>query len=138
MSKDTVVVRKLSTKECWGYLSRTSFARLAYHLRGQTRIAPINYALDEDQRVIFRTAEGSKFYALQVEDRVALEIDDYDETRAYSVVIQGHVSEILEPHEIKEATVNLRPWVRTHKKHVLAITVDEITGREFEITPHGT
>ena len=157
MSKDTVVVRKLDKSECWDFLGRSTFARLAYHLRGHTRIAPINYALD-GQRIIFRTAEGSKFYALQVDDavafeidaydddeawsvvaqgRVALEIDEHDAATARSVVIQGHVSEILQPEEIKDATVHLRPWVRTEKKHVLAIAVDKITGREFAITPHG-
>ena len=136
MSKDTVVVRKLDKSECWDFLGRSTFARLAYHLRGHTRIAPINYALD-GQRIIFRTAEGSKFYALKVEDRVALEIDEHDAATARSVVIQGHVSEILQPEEIKDATVHLRPWVRTEKKHVLAIAVDKVTGREFAITPHG-
>ncbi len=134
MSQNTVVVRKLAKPECWDFLGRTSFARLAYHLRGHTRIAPINYALD-GQRIVFRTAEGSKFYALKVEDRVALEIDEHDDTTARSVVIQGHVSEILHPEEISEATVHLRPWVRTEKKHVLAIAVDKISGREFAITP---
>lgn len=58
--------------------------------------------------------------------------------RPRSVGDRGHVSEILQPEEIKDATEpHLRPWVRTEKKHVLAIAVDKITGREFAITPHG-
>jgi hypothetical protein len=36
MSQNTVVVRKLAKPECWDFLGRTSFARLAYHLRGKT------------------------------------------------------------------------------------------------------
>lgn len=133
MSKMTVAVRDISTEECWERLRATTFGRLAYHLRGRTRIAPINYVVEGD-RLIFRTAEGSKFYALQVEDEVAFEIDDYDEDTAYSVVAQGRVEEIVDAKERKELTVNLRPWVRTQKKHVLSIAVTELSGRTFELS----
>ena len=132
MSKMVATVRKLGSDECWELLRENTFGRLAYQLRGRTRIAPINYAVDEG-RLIFRTAEGSKFYALQVDDAVAFEIDSHDDDQAWSVVAQGRVAEILDAKEMKEATVHLRPWVRTKKKHVLSIAIDELTGRRFAI-----
>lgn len=132
MSKMAMKVRNLTDDECWTRLRDTTFGRLAYHLRGRTRIAPINYVV-EGERIVFRTAEGSKFYALQVDDEVAFEIDDYDQVSAYSVVAQGRVEEIVDEAERKEATVHLRPWIRTKKKHVFSLSITEIAGREFHL-----
>lgn len=127
---EEVVVHDLSTEECWKLLRANTFGRLAYHLRGRTMIAPINYTIT-DHKIVFRTAEGSKFYALKVEDFVAFEFDEYDGKSASSVVAYGAVSEVLSEDESAELTVNLRPWVRTDKRHVLVIEVSEITGRSF-------
>ena len=125
-----VVVRDLSVDECWNLFRANTFGRLAYHLRGRTMIAPINYSL-MGEKIVFRTAEGSKFYALKVEDFVAFEFDEHDGRTASSVVAHGTVKEVLAEEDAAEITVNLRPWVRTEKRHVLVIEVNEITGRTF-------
>jgi nitroimidazol reductase NimA-like FMN-containing flavoprotein (pyridoxamine 5'-phosphate oxidase superfamily) len=132
MASTAPLVRDLSVEECWARLRDTTFGRLAYHLRGRTLIAPINFAVD-GERLVFRTAEGSKFYALQVDDDVAFEIDSYDQEMAFSVVAQGKVEEIVDADQRREATVHLRPWVRTQKKHVFSLSITELTGREFHL-----
>ncbi|WP_370894756.1 pyridoxamine 5'-phosphate oxidase family protein [Janibacter sp. GXQ6167] len=137
MTDSDVVVRDLTVDECWDLLRQNSFGRLAYHLRGRTTIAPVNYAIDGD-RIVFRTAEGSKFYALKVEDIVAFEIDEHDGRTASSVVTQGKVTEVVDDDERAEVTMNLRPWVRTEKKHVLVLDVLEISGRSFVLDPAAT
>lgn len=130
MSADTDVVRKLGSAECWDLLRANNFGQLAYHLRARTRVTPINYAVD-GERLIFRTAEGTKFYALKVEDQVALQIDFVGEDSAFSVVANGGVHEITEDADVEEATINLRPLIRTEKKHVFAIEVTKVRGRSF-------
>lgn len=137
MSDNDVVVRELTTEECWNLLRQNTFGRLAYHLRGRTTIAPVNYAVDGD-RIVFRTAEGSKFYALKVEDIVAFEIDEHDGQTASSVVTQGKVTEVLDDDQRAEVTMNLRPWVRTEKRHVLVLDVLEISGRAFVLDSEAT
>lgn len=130
MADEDRVVRKLNSEECWELLRANTFGRIAYHLRGRSRITPINYSADGD-RLIFRTAEGSKFYALKVEDNVALQIDFVGEDTAWSVVAHGPVREIFDDEEVAEATINLHPLIRTKKKHVFAIDVDKVRGRRF-------
>lgn len=130
MSPDDGVIRKLSSEECWDLLRSTTFGRIGFQLRGRTRITPINYVVN-GRRIVFRTAEGSKFYALMVEDNAVLEIDDYDDDSAWSVIAHGSVSEITDDADTPSATANLKPWVPTKKDHVFAIDVDKVRGRHF-------
>ncbi|NLJ52535.1 MAG: pyridoxamine 5'-phosphate oxidase family protein [Intrasporangiaceae bacterium] len=130
MSGDENVVTKLKKDECWDLLRDNTFGRIAYHLRGRSRITPLNYTVD-GERIVFRTAEGSKFFALKVEDNVALQIDHVGEDTAWSVVAHGPVTEITNDEDLAEATVNLRPLIRTKKEHVFAIDVDKVRGRRF-------
>lgn len=130
MSGDDDVVTKLKKDECWDLLRDNTFGRIAYHLRGRSRITPLNYTVD-GERIVFRTAEGSKFFALKVEDNVALQIDHVGEDTAWSVVAHGPVTEITNDEDLAEATVNLRPLIRTKKEHVFAIDVDKVRGRRF-------
>ena len=130
MPRDDGVVRKLRSEECWELLRSTTFGRVGYQLRGRTRIAPINYVVD-GHRIIFRTAEGSKFFALRVEDNAVLEIDDYDEDSAWSVIAHGSVKEITDDEDTARVTADLKSWVPTKKDYVFAIDVDKVRGRRF-------
>ena len=95
---------------------------------------PINYAVDERRRIVFRTAEGSKLLGLTMNADVAFEIDDFGEDEATSVVVRGRARQ-LEGHEEDEIEqLPLRPWVNTAKFNTIAIEVDEVTGRHFELT----
>jgi uncharacterized protein len=130
MSRDDAAVRKIGREECWDLLRSTTVGRIGYRLRGRTRIAPINFVVD-GSRIVFRTAEGSKFSALQIEDDVALQADHYGEDAAWSVLAHGTATEITDEPGTDEATAGLRPWVPTRKDHVFAIEVDKVRGRRF-------
>lgn len=130
MSPQDEVVSKLSSPACWELLRSTNFGRIGYQLRGRTRITPINYIVD-GARIVFRTAEGSKFYALKVEDNAVLQTDSYDERHAWSVIAHGSVREITDDEDTARVTADLRPWIRTTKDHVFAIDVDKVRGRRF-------
>ena len=132
MSGDDDVVTKLKKDECWDLLRDNTFGRIAYHLRGRSRISPLNYTV-YGERIIFRTAEGSKFFAMKVEDDVALQIDHVGEDTAWSVVAHGPVREISDDDDLAEVTVDLRPLIRTTKEHVFAIEVDKVRGRRFRL-----
>lgn len=124
----------LDEQECWKRLQETEFGRLAYHLADEVHIAPINYAVDSG-RIIFRTAEGSKLLGVVMNKDVAFEIDrvDNDTEVAWSVIARG-AAQILEGHAARDTdNLRLRPWVERQKYNVVAITVDEISGREFNL-----
>lgn len=131
---DPSPVTTLTEDTCWEMLHGQEFGRLAFHLADEVHLVPINYAVDAARRIVFRTAEGSKLLGLTMNADVAFEIDEYTEEEARSVVIRGRARQ-LEGHEEDETELlPLRPWVNTAKFNVIAIEVDEITGRRFGLT----
>ncbi|GIL34986.1 MULTISPECIES: pyridoxamine 5'-phosphate oxidase family protein [Phycicoccus] len=127
-------VARLSTEDAWTLLRTHEFGRLAFHLADEVHITPINYAVDAQDRIVVRTAEGSKLLGLTMNADVAFEVDEVDEHEARSVVVRGR-ARTLEGHEADETEeLPLRPWVDTVKLNVVAITVDELTGRSFSLT----
>lgn len=126
-------VSMMSDEECWAMLQENEFGRLAFHLVDEVHIVPMNYAVDEHGRLIFRTAEGSKLLGLTMNADVAFEIDEFGEERARSVVVHGRAN-VLEGREASATdALPLRPWVDTAKFNVVAVVPDEITGRRFEL-----
>jgi nitroimidazol reductase NimA-like FMN-containing flavoprotein (pyridoxamine 5'-phosphate oxidase superfamily) len=132
MAHSDDVVSKIGRTECWDLLRSTSVGRIGYRLRSRTRIVPVNYVVD-GTRIVFRTAEGSKFFALKVEDEVALQTDRYDEDNAWSVLANGTAREITDEPGVADIVAGLSPWVPTTKEHVFAIEVDKVRGRRFRL-----
>lgn len=125
----------LSEQECWERLQAHEFGRLAYHLADEVHIVPINYAVD-GERIFFRTAEGSKLLGVVMNTDVAFEIDQVDDDAnvAWSVIARGS-AEVLDGQAARDARAlgRPRPWVDSAKFNIVAITVDEITGRAFHL-----
>lgn len=127
-------VSTLSRDDSWALLRDNEFGRLAFHLADEVHITPINYAVDAQDRIVVRTAEGSKLLGLTMNADVAFEVDEIDEHEARSVVVRGR-ARTLEGHEADETEeLPLRPWVDTVKLNVVAISVDELSGRRFSLT----
>ncbi|WP_151526710.1 pyridoxamine 5'-phosphate oxidase family protein [Serinicoccus kebangsaanensis] len=125
----------LSEQECWDRLAEHELGRLAYHLTDEVHLTPVNYAVDHG-RIVFRTAEGSKLLGVVMDSDVAFEIDqvDDDAESAWSVIVRGTAS-LLDGADARDADqLRLRPWVGTEKFNVVAITVTEVSGREFRLS----
>ena len=127
-------ITSLTDRECWEMLHAQEFGRLAFHLLDEVHIVPLNYAVDQDRRIIFRTAEGSKLLGLTINDDVAFEIDEFSEDLATSVVLRGRARHLEGRDADATDQLPLRPWVNTAKYNVVAIEVNEINGRRFELT----
>ena len=127
------VVTELSPEECWQMLRDEEFGRLAYLLVGEVHITPINYAV-EGSSLLFRTAEGNKLLAVVMGSDVALEIDQYGEDRARSVVVRGPARLLPEDEAHRAENVPLRPWVPTLKYNVVEIEPKVVSGRAFELS----
>ncbi len=133
MSDDEMVVSDLSAEECWDLLRRQEFGRLAYHDGDLVTLVPIHYALDDEHRILFRTAEGSKLLAITHNVDVAFEVDEIGEDAAFSVVLHGSAHELVDREAAWVDTLPLRPWVPTTKCHVLAIEPHQVSGRRFHL-----
>lgn len=129
------VARRLSEDECWDLLERSTLGRLAVSVDGEPDIFPINVVVD-GARVLFRTAPGSKLADVAANPRVALEVDEYDDVSAASVVLKGTAKRLELQSDIDAAdALPLRPWLPTLKYRWVRIAAVSITGLRFTRGP---
>lgn len=129
--------RELSPQECWELLAEEELGRLAYTLVDEISIVPINYGVDRGT-LLFRTAEGTKLFAVVLGADVAFEVDRIIGDEARSVVVRGAARRLEEDEEHRADGVGLRPWVGTPKYDVVEIVPMAVTGRAFRLSPHPT
>lgn len=131
--EDSGPIHELHPEECWDFLRSHEFGRLAFHLVGEVHITPVNYAVD-DYRIIFQTAEGTKLFGVTANHDVAFEVDEVDDDVATSVVAHGTTRTLEGQESYVIERLPLRPWVPTPKLVVVAINVDEVSGRRFDLS----
>ncbi len=129
---DENVVTILTDDECWDLLRGEEFGRLAYHLASEVHLVPVNYLVDGD-RLVIRTAEGSKLLGIHMSEDVAFEVDRIEDDRAASVVLRARAHELTGADARKADELPLRPWVPTTKFSFIAIEPFEMSGRRFRL-----
>lgn len=133
---DAPPVTALSASECVALLRATPLGRIALAVGGEVDIFPINYVLDDEDRIVFRTAPGTKLAELVISPSVAFEIDGVIEGQIFSVIVKGEAARIESATEIAEAeALPLRPWIATVKEQFVRITPSWTTGRRFTPGP---
>lgn len=134
-SEDAGPVSVLSLERCWELIAEQEIGRLGTCVDRVPDIAPVNFVVD-DQTIVFRTAEGSKLFALTINDNVAFEVDGWNTTGGWSVVLHGTAAQITEYEDVMAAeALPLQPWVPTVKLHYVRITPEALTGRLFRFGP---
>ncbi len=122
----------LDAEECEELLRNEVVGRLAISDAGQPIILPINYVLVAGS-ILFRTAPGSKLDVAQRSERVAFEIDDWDEeTRTgWSVLVKGRAHEIADEWFIALCEhFEVEPWAdHIPRDHWIRVSIDELSGR---------
>ena len=129
---DQEQVVELSPQECWQRLSANELGRLAFRIVDEIHILPVNYAV-RDESLLFRTAEGTKLLSVVLESPLALEIDGYDESSAWSVVVRG-TGRLLAEDEAHDADdLDSLPWVDPETPKYNAVRIDPlvVSGRHF-------
>lgn len=123
---------ELSTEECWARLRGEEIGRLAVNNGHQPDIFPVNYLVDDD-RIVIRTAEGTKLAAAIASGRVAFEIDDIDLAahRAWSVVVHGVTQEPKSTGSVmRDEALSLHPLAGDDgKERYIEIVPTRISGR---------
>ena len=124
-------VEQMTLDECWTYLEHGEFGRLAFLLVDEVHVVPMNYVVD-DGVLLFRTTSGDKLLAAALHANVALEIDEYDEESAWSVVVRGHVRRLEESEFHRLDDLQGHPWVAPEQKQDgIELRPEVITGRRF-------
>ena len=126
---------ELTTTECWELLRSTTIGRLAVNNGHQPDVFPVNYVVDSD-RIVIRTAEGTKLAAAVASVNVAFEIDEiHDEDHTgWSVVVHGIAQEPKSLGAVmRDTELDLRPWAGAEgKERYLEIVPRRISGRRLD------
>jgi len=133
---DAAPVIALSESECRALLRANQLGRIALAAAGEVDIFPVNYVVDDDDRIVFRTAPGTKLAELVIRPSVAFEIDGVIDGELFSVIVKGDAAMVEGAAEIAEVErLPLRTWVPTLKEHFVRITPAWVTGRRFAPGP---
>lgn len=132
----TTELLELSREECLQLLAEHRFGRLAVNIgKGPPVVRPVNYVFDSRlQSIVFKTAAGSKFYALLGSTEAVFEIDGIDETDriGWSVLMQGITEEITQVAEIRRLEeLGLETWAPGYKSHWFHIRAWTVSGRRI-------
>jgi uncharacterized protein len=131
----TSELRDLSREECLELLAANHVGRLAVSGKDAPVIRPVNYAFDEpSQSVVFRTAPGSKFYALLRQNTAAFEVDGIDQEKrtGWSVIIVGATEEVTTPSDVRRLdTLGLDHWAPGERPHWVRIRAWTVSGRRI-------
>lgn len=120
MSLDQAGLRVLTRAECLGLLRTVRVGRVALSHRALPMILPVHFLLDDDDRIIVRTAAGTTLDRATDRTVVAFEAEGPSGAvePSWSVVVHGFATH---PESLLLATPGLVD---------IAIGVDEVTGRE--------
>ena len=119
---------------CMRHLRTETIGRVAVMVDGHPEIFPVNYAVDEQGDIFFRTDRGSKLDAIATAPTVAFEIDGIDEENqlGWSVLAVGPARWLGSPQELARArTLALQPWATGEKANVVRLRATKVTGRRI-------
>ena len=130
------VLEVLSEQECLQLLAHRAVGRVALTVGAMPAIFPVNYAL-LGHDVVFRTAPGTKLQAASMNAVVAFEVDEIDEAvqGGWSVLVVGVARELHGPEREAAAATGLEPWAPEGRDHVVAISLDMVSGRRVLPVP---
>ena len=125
----------LSRDECVASLRKARIGRLAVVIKDQPHVLPLNYAVDENGTIVFRTAELTTATEASLA-KVAFEVDDIDVERhqGWSVAVHGFGRDIthgIDPESERLRKLPVRPWAPGQRDRWFKITPAEITGRRL-------
>ena len=120
-------------------LGSVPVGRVVYTDRALPAILPVNFALDSDETVVFRTGAGSKLAAATREAVVAFEADSFDSATksGWSVVAVGRSRVVEDSGEIERLSrLGIGMWVKTYPEHFVKIELYQVSGRRLRSYGH--
>lgn len=124
----------LARDECIALLQTVPVGRVALCVNALPVVVPVNFAVD-GERLVIRTAHGTKLDAAMRNEVVAFEVDDVDPLyhSGWSVLVTGVARAVTDPEEIvRLERLPLRPWAPEQCDAFVVIPFDLVTGRRLE------
>lgn len=126
-------LQRLSRSECLMLLASRTYGRYAHVENARALdVVPVNYVVQPDGAVLFRTGPGPKLSAADRGDVVAFQVDDIDEERhtGWSVLVTGQARR-LAPVEVRALVDIPEPWARGPRHQFVRIEPTRIEGRRL-------
>jgi nitroimidazol reductase NimA-like FMN-containing flavoprotein (pyridoxamine 5'-phosphate oxidase superfamily) len=123
----------LSESDCRRLLAQERVGRVAVAVGALAVVFPVNYMVAGGD-ILFWTAEGTKLKAAVANRVVTFEIDHVDAAHetGWSVLAVGPARERTEPSLVAGAkAAGLRSWASGERHHLVAVTVETLTGRRI-------
>jgi nitroimidazol reductase NimA-like FMN-containing flavoprotein (pyridoxamine 5'-phosphate oxidase superfamily) len=132
MDMDRNGLEILDRAECLHLLSGSVLGRIAVTVGALPVILPVNFLLDGD-RILIRTGKGTKLEAATRDAVVAFEVDDVEpfSHSGWSVCVTGRATELRDDEVARVASLPLPHWAPSGTEHVVAVSVDFVTGRRL-------
>ncbi len=127
----------LSAGDCLVLLARTQIGRVGFVVNGRPHVLPVNFEVDRDATVVFRTTAASSLTAIDGEP-VTFEVDGFDaRTRlGWSVCVHGRGREISganDPTAQRLRDLGVVTWAPGRRDRWFAVIPDAITGRRLPL-----
>jgi nitroimidazol reductase NimA-like FMN-containing flavoprotein (pyridoxamine 5'-phosphate oxidase superfamily) len=124
---------ELTVEECLELLHSGVLGRVALSTPMGPRIVPINYAMDGDDAILFRTTPNSELGTYGWNTDLAFEIDQivYEKHQGWSVVAIGRASLVEDPDELIAIRRNMdpTPWAGGRRHLYIRLVWRDLTGR---------
>jgi hypothetical protein len=132
VSYDASGLEILADAECFRLLRGSPVGRVVFTAAALPAVLPVNYALDDDGSVVFRTGARTRL-AAAAGTVVAFEADEVQaDAPAWSVVVTGRLAVVRDDEERERlARIPLRSWVPAARDLFLRITPELVTGRRL-------
>jgi nitroimidazol reductase NimA-like FMN-containing flavoprotein (pyridoxamine 5'-phosphate oxidase superfamily) len=131
------VLADLDRDECLERLGQGTIGRVVVTIGAEAwpLIRPVNYVFDTvSQSVVFRSAAGSKLYALLHSTRACFEVDaiDVDHRSGWSVIIEGVTELVTDVVELRRLErLGLQTWVTDPDSRWIRIRARMVSGRRI-------
>lgn len=131
MERDRNGLEVLDHDECLRLLGTATLGRVAVSSGALPTVLPVNFRLD-GERILVRTARGTKLDAAVRNAVVAFEVDDFDPLyhSGWSVVVTGVAREVTSAGEL-DRLPSVARWAPCGDPRVMAISVDLVSGRRI-------
>lgn len=124
-------LRELSVDECWALAETRSVGRFAVNRPGVgPLVVPVNYVIDHDRNIVFRSGPGTKLNAVR-QGVTVIQIDEIDPLHhtGWSVMVAGTTNWLYEEQD----QTAVESWAPGARPYIVRMIPVRVSGRRIHL-----